>query len=104
MHTKSVVPASRSGVVVELRGRQIDAAAVVVLKDGNGAFLPAGSSGTLAGTGETFVVGYDGEAYLRRLGPSNVVTVEAGGKACTARFDYKRGSAVHGRIEGVTCR
>lgn len=101
---RNVVPASRSGVVVELRGRQIDAAAVVVLKDANGAVLPPGATGKLAGSEETFVVGYDGEAYLRGLAASNVVTVEVSGKACTARFDYKRGSAVQGRIEGVICR
>lgn len=101
---KNVVPASRSGVVVELRGRQIDAAAVVVLKDAAGAVLPPGSTGKLAGSEETFVVGYDGEAYLRGLGASNVVTVDIAGKPCTARFDYKRGPAVQGRIEGVICR
>lgn len=101
---RKVVPAARSGVVVNLRGRHIDAAAVVVLRDAAGAFLPPGATGKLDGAGESFVVGYDGEAYLRGLSASNVVSVDAAGKACSARFEYKPDSMVQGRIEGVICQ
>lgn len=101
---RSVVPASKSGVVVSMRGRQLETAAVVVLRDAKGILLPAGATGTHDATGETFVVGYDGETYLRSLGASNAVTVMVNGKPCTARFEYQRDRAAFGRIDGAICR
>lgn len=101
---RDVVPATGTGVVVAMKGRPVPAAAIVVLHDAKGAAIPAGSAGTADGTGEAFVVGYDGEAYLRHLGPSNTVRIEVGGRTCRASFPYVRGGAVQGRVEGVVCR
>lgn len=101
---RNVVPASRAGVVLSMQGRRIEAAAVIVLRDAQGIVLPPGATGRHTGTGEAFVVGYDGEAYVRGLGVSNTVTVLVDGRPCTAHFAFKTDRALPGRIDGVICR
>ena len=77
-----VVPARASGVRVDFGGDRDLHAATVTLVDGSGRPLPAGATGTLDASGETFIVGYDGLAYLRHLQPSNAVTVETAVGTC----------------------
>lgn len=101
---RDLVPATGTGIVVAMRGRPVPAAAIVVLRDPSGAPIPVGSAGVLEGTGEAFVVGYEGEAYLRGLGASNRLTVDINGRTCNASFPYARAGEVQGRIEGVICR
>ena len=59
-------------------------------------FLPAGTTGKNLTSGEQFVVGYDGEAFLEDLKPENTVEISLGLSTCTAQF--KQGVA-----EPVVC-
>ncbi len=100
-----VVPADRSGVVVNFNIAQSTASALVSLIDAGGKPLDAGLSGKAGGTGEEFVVGYDGEAYISGLAAQNSVTIElADGNSCTARFAYQAARGTQVKIKNVVCQ
>jgi outer membrane usher protein len=61
---------------------------MLILHDGKGRAIPAGLKGTREGSGEPFIVGYDGRTYLRGLESSNTVTIELPEGECRASFDY----------------
>ncbi|MGG6895519.1 fimbria/pilus outer membrane usher protein [Rhizobium sp. BR 315] len=99
-----VVPADRSGVVVKFGVAEAPQAALVTIGDKNGAPLPAGLSGKLQGSDEEFVIGYDGQAYIRGLHERNSIEVSLeDGSMCHAQFTYeaKRGEQV--AIDNVRC-
>jgi outer membrane usher protein len=84
----TVTPAYRSGVVAELNVNTKSNGAVLVLNGADGKALPAGSRGQLDGASEPFVVGYDGQAYVKGLGADNTVVVTHPGGECRASFAY----------------
>ena len=84
-----VVPADRSGVLVNFRVEPVQAASVV-LHDANGEPLALGSGVELNGdAGAGALVGYDGAVYLEKLKPHNTLVVHAPAGDCRARFDYR---------------
>ena len=97
-----VVPARRSGVVVDFGGSDGGAAALVVLRGPSGGFVPVGSLVTLEG--HEFVVGYDGAAYLEGLKPSNRITVATAGGTCAAQFDFAPSGGPQTVIDPVICQ
>ncbi len=100
-----VVPADRSGVVVDFGVSDTPDAALVSFVDANGAALPVSSAGTLDGSSESFVIGYDGEAYIRALKSNNSVTIDLGdGNSCQARFAYRPTSGKQVSIKDVVCQ
>ena len=84
-----VTPADRTGVLVRFNVKTEVQSAIVVLTDRSGKFLPAGMAGRLDGTEETFIVGYDGRAYIKELGETNDVVVTTAAGECRASFPYK---------------
>ncbi|TCU41428.1 fimbria/pilus outer membrane usher protein [Rhizobium azibense] len=99
-----VVPADRSGVVVKFGLSDAPQAALVTIKDQNGTPLQAGLSGNLQGSSDEFVIGYDGQAYIRGLGARNAidVTLDDGSK-CHAEFSYKPQPGKQVVINDVKC-
>ena len=83
-----VTPGYRSGVYVDFNVKQATPSALVVLHDTKGAVLPAGSEGRLEGSDEPFIVGYDGQAFIKNLSAVNTVYVGAGGHECRAQFSF----------------
>ena len=84
-----VVPADRSGVVVDFGVTARAQAALLTLRDRAGNFVSAGSQAKLEDTGETFVIGYDGMTYVRGLKTENTISVEMiDGGTCRASFAY----------------
>lgn len=84
----TVKPTAQAGVKVDFGVRALEDTALFVVRDAKGAVLPVGSSATLEG-GESFVVGYDGEVYLRGLQADNRLVVErADGGSCSATFRF----------------
>ncbi|WP_022705657.1 fimbria/pilus outer membrane usher protein [Pseudorhodobacter ferrugineus] len=98
----NVVTARHSGVALDFGGTP-EAAALVVLRDAAGAFLPPGSEVRLRGSSNVFVVGYDGEAWITGLDPSNQITAQTPKTKCSAAFDYTKQSEAQVYIDGVTC-
>ena len=83
-----VVPADRSGILVNFRVEPVQAASVV-LHDANGNPLPLGSTVELNGDASAgALVGYDGAVYLEAVKPHNTLRVHAPAGDCSARFDY----------------
>ncbi|HKE49709.1 MAG TPA: fimbria/pilus outer membrane usher protein [Rhodanobacteraceae bacterium] len=84
-----IVPADRSGVLVNFRVAPVEAAAVV-LHDAKGDAVALGSAVELNGDAATpALVGYDGAVYLEGIKPHNTLRVHAPSGDCSARFDYR---------------
>ncbi len=100
-----VVPTDRGGSVVRFGISVAPEAAALVLRNATGAVLAAGSRGHLEGSGESFVVGYDGQAYVRGLKPRNVAMVDlADGGTCRASFSFANTPGARVDIGNVVCR
>ncbi len=103
--SKLIALPDHSGAVVRFSGApHADNAAVVTLRDTKGAFLPAGSSATLAGSSEVLAVGYDGEVFLTGLQSNNELVVDLGGSTCRAVFAFQKDSTPQPHIGPVDCR
>ncbi|WP_119392981.1 fimbria/pilus outer membrane usher protein [Taklimakanibacter lacteus] len=103
--SRIVVPADKTGIVVSFRAKADGRAALVRFIDAGGRPLDAGLAGRSAEGGEEFIVGYDGEAYLTGLSPSNAVTIDLmDGSTCHARFDFYKAAGEQKLISGVLCQ
>jgi len=84
-----VVPADRSGVLVNFRIEPVQAASVV-LHNARGEVLPLGSSVELNGDAASpALVGYDGTVYLEGIKPRNTLHVRTPDGDCRTGFDYR---------------
>lgn len=93
----------RQGAIVDFGSRRVHSA-LVVLHDSSGQPVEAGYVATLEG-GESAVIGYDGEVYLRGLKPSNRLSVDRGiAGQCHATFTYQDGGSPQTRIGPLTCQ
>jgi len=101
--TKDVRPQDRSGVVVDFPVRQSHGA-LLLLVDKAGRPLPVGSAATLAATGATVAVGYDGQAYVEDLSEKNSLTVQMpDGRKCAALFAYHAEQGDIPKIGPLSC-
>lgn len=100
---QDVVPARGGGVTVDFRGGSPNAA-IVVLRDVAGGFVPSGAIARLRGTGEDFVVGYDGEVWVEGLHKHNRLSVSTQTSRCEAAFAYEKVKGLQAYIEGVICK
>ena len=98
-----VTPADRSGALVPFKVHSDRATALVVLTRADGKFVPAGSPGRMDG-GDEFVVGYDGQAFVKGLTGSNQLTVDLGEGTCHVSFTFKPRPGEQVRIGPVICR
>ncbi|MFD2239271.1 fimbria/pilus outer membrane usher protein [Aureimonas populi] len=97
-----VTPADRSGVVVTFGGAAASASALVSFRDEAGNPIELGATGHMGDA--AFMIGYDGEAYLENLAPTNSVTIERlDGRRCLAQFPYSPQGGAQVSIRGVTC-
>lgn len=102
--SQDVVPAYRSGVSVDFKVRREGSSAIVVLKKADGTFLDAGAAGKLEGSSESFLVGYDGQAFIRNLAAQNTVTVVLAREQCSASFAFKAKEGEQVLIGPVVCQ
>jgi len=100
-----VVPADRSGVLVDFALREVRAA-VVTLTTPKGWPLPLGSRVRLEGGGiAPQIVGYDGQVYLEHLTANNrLVVIMPEGDSCEAAFAYPPAAEGIPAIGPVSCR
>jgi outer membrane usher protein len=77
--------------------------AIVVFKHANGEPLAAGSLGQIEG-GESFVVGYDGQAYIKNLAAENNASITLVNGGCRASFSYTPRPNEQVVISSVICR
>ncbi|GLS86149.1 fimbrial biogenesis outer membrane usher protein [Cypionkella aquatica] len=98
-----VVPGIGSGVRVKFHGDS-DNSAVVVLLDGRGNPIEAGSVATLKRGGEEFFVGFGGETLVQGLKGKNRLTVQLETGSCTANFGFTPRSGALQTIDAVRCQ
>ena len=70
----------------------------------DGKALPVGSLGVVSTTEEEFVIGYGGQAYIKKLSARNTVTIDTGQGMCTASFPFTAQHDTQVVIEKVICR
>jgi outer membrane usher protein len=99
-----VTPADRSGALVSFKVHRDQASALIVLRRADGTLVPAGSLGRMDGDGDGFVVGYDGEAFVKDLASLNAMTVELAQGTCHATFRFKPQPGKQVRVGPVICR
>jgi len=98
-----VVPRENSGVKVDFGIKTVSSAAIVIVTDNEGNALPAGSSVTLKGQAEPFLVGFDGEVYMTSLGAGNEFESTVNSVVCTGRFDFSPANDEQQVIGPVKC-
>ncbi|MGO1080919.1 fimbria/pilus outer membrane usher protein [Inquilinus sp. CA228] len=100
-----VVPADRSGAVVDFGVKKVDAA-VVSLTGPDGKPLPVGAVVQLDGTDQATVTGYDGRTYITGLSGRNgvIVTLPEAAGTCRAGFDYQAVPGAQPEIGPIPCR
>jgi outer membrane usher protein len=100
-----VVPAHRTGVVLDFGVRTATAAAIVALVDAAGKPLDVGLITRLDGGKDEFVIGYDGQVYVTGLAASNTLVVERkNGQSCRAAFAFEASRGNQVVVPGVVCR
>ncbi|MDR3414889.1 MAG: fimbria/pilus outer membrane usher protein [Nevskia sp.] len=86
-----ITPRSQAGVLVHFAIRHYTAA-TVILVDRSGAPLPSGTLVRDTESGQDFVVGYDGQAFIEDLQAHNHLAARNNGPgahlSCSAEFDY----------------
>jgi outer membrane usher protein len=97
-----VAPADRAGVLVDFGGRISTNSALVAFKRADGSFVPVGSAGR-SDTGEEFIVGYDGQSFLRNLAPRNSVVIDTAQGPCRAQFAFAARAGEQVFIPPVIC-
>ncbi|MDB5543126.1 MAG: sigma-fimbriae usher protein, partial [Hyphomicrobiales bacterium] len=102
--SETIAPRDKSGVYVRFGEAKKSRSAVVVFKDPAGKPLGVGSRGRIEGQSESFVVGYDGRAYIRDLASTNVALLDLGDRDCRASFDYEPEDGRQGLVKGVVCQ
>ncbi|MCP1732981.1 MULTISPECIES: fimbria/pilus outer membrane usher protein [Bradyrhizobium] len=100
-----VVPADRSGVVVNFGISETPKAALVTFTDSKGKPLAVGAQGHLESGKQTFVIGYDGQGYISGLTDQNVATIDLpDGSSCRAAFGYAPKPGEQVAIKDVICQ
>ena len=104
-----VTPAEKGGVVVRFGIKPDKATALVTFVRSDGSAIPVGAEGRLVGVDEPFVVGYDGQSYVRGLTNSNSVEIELpdsvdGSATCRADFPFHAVKGSQVTLENVVCR
>ena len=99
-----VTPSYKSGVYVQFDVKKATPSALVILTDAAGTFLPAGSEGRLIGSDEPFVVGYDGQAFIKNLGAVNAIRIAFDGHECAAQFTFAPTDTVQPVIGPEICQ
>ncbi len=100
---QTVTPAGRSGVGLTFGVDAHVDAATVKLQDAAGRPVPVGTKGHREGEAEAFVVGYEGQAYVKHLREANTVILDLGDHDCRATFPYRPTPGHHVAIGPVPC-
>ena len=79
------------------------AAAIVILTDADGKALPPGTAVTLDGQDQSYVVGFDGEAYITGLGADNKIESTSSNVACAGGFKFSAAKNQQQVIGPVKC-
>jgi outer membrane usher protein len=95
-----VAPMRHSGVGVDFGVKRHVKSVMLILTDPAGKPIETGSRGKLVGGG-SFLVGYDGRAFVREVSEENEVVVDLGDHDCHAVFTYAEAAAKKNKVKAV---
>lgn len=99
-----VVPGQGGGTVAEFVVDEGETAALLTLRDAGGAFIEVGAQATIEGSTASFIVGYDGLAYVTGLGVTNrLLVLLPDGSRCSADFLFTASAGTQVALDAV-CR
>ncbi len=101
--TMVAAPKDQGGALVDFKVHRETQSALVAFSLTGGSAIPPGSVGH-TGSGEEFVIGYDGQAFIKSLGATNQATIELVGSTCRAAFDFEPHPGEQVRIGAVMCK
>jgi outer membrane usher protein len=101
---KTVVPAARSGVVATFGIEKSLPSAIIIFTRPDGSFVDAGARGAISETGESFVVGYDGRAFVKKLGDSNRAIIKLRDGQCQSSFAFVPHAGTQVTIGPLVCK
>jgi outer membrane usher protein len=96
-------PADRAGILVSMKHHKNLRAALLTFVRPDGSFVPAGSWGHLSGGG-TFIIGYDGQSFIKSLAQVNHIEINLGRNKCVASFPFKPRPGRQVKIGPVICK
>ena len=103
-NTRNIVaPADRAGVLVRFNVQSDTTAALVVFARADGSFVPPGAVGKLT-NGDDFVVGYDGQTFIKHLATTNSAIIQFNDASCHADFNFIPQPGAQVRIGPVKCQ
>ena len=100
----TAIPGGMTGVSVDLRVEDTSDSGLIVFRDAKANYIQAGSHGSNIETGELFIVGYDGRAYLQHLHTVNRVKLETTNGSCWIAFDFAPQRGRQTVIEAPPCQ
>lgn len=102
MGERVVVPMSRTGVLLKFKANQ-NRGMTVILVMADGSFVPPGTEVRIERTGETAIVGYDGELYVENLSLPAILVARPGENECRAEVPFTDNTAPLPRIGPFRC-
>jgi outer membrane usher protein len=102
MGERVVVPMSRTGVLLKFKAEQ-NRGMTVILTMPDGSFVPPGTEVRIERTGETAIVGYDGEVYVENLSLPAILVARPGDNECRAEVPFTENKAPLPRIGPFQC-
>jgi len=100
---KIAAPTDRAGVLVSFDMRRDTTSALVTFVRPGGGPVPVGAGGRISG-GDEFVVGYDGQAFIKNLSSVNEVDIEFVEGRCHASFPFAPRPGEQVQIPQVECK
>ena len=97
------VPAYRSGVAVDFKVKREGTSAIVIFKHPDGTFVEAGSNGHVNGSAAKFLVGYDGQAFIKDLAADNTALIILDRTQCRATFPFRAKAETQVVLGPVVC-
>lgn len=97
-----VVPMSRTGVLLKFKAEQ-NRGMTVILTLPDGSPIPPGTEVRIERTGETAIVGYDGEMYVENLSLPATLVARTGDQQCRAEVPFIDNKAPLPRIGPFPC-
>lgn len=103
---QTITPAEKSGVVVKFGVSPDIGMALLTLKRPDGTVVPVGAEGRLQDSQESFVVGYDGQTFIRGLKAKNSIEIELpdSGEICSATFAFQAVAGKQVALDNVVCQ
>jgi outer membrane usher protein len=97
-----VAPAFRSGIALDFTKPQGKTPTLLIVTGPTGQFVEPGSKGILRANQTSFVVGFDGKAYVSLTDAGNEIEIDLGNRQCRAVVNRPKDASSHQEVP-VTC-